>query len=105
MGALQRDAGLWSSLRQPGEAGFRPAGSVRTGQVEAAARLAAAGVGPALVPGNVIPPGLKASIARLDPPLLRPPLSAYARSEFIPLVASFVKVLRKTTTQLHHRRA
>jgi DNA-binding transcriptional LysR family regulator len=80
-------------------AGFRPAGSVRTGQVEAAARLAAAGVGPALVPRNVIPPGLKADIARLDPPLLRP-LSAYARSEFIPLVASFVKVLQKTTRQL-----
>lgn len=80
-------------------AGFRPRGSVRTGQVEAAARLAAAGVGPALVPSNVVPPALDAGIVRLDPPLLRH-LSVYARTEFTPLVDSYVAVLRQTTSEL-----
>src|SRR5918996_749749 len=40
-----------------GRAGFQPRASVRTAQSEAAARLAAAGLGPALVPDNIVPPG------------------------------------------------
>ncbi|MBO9523496.1 MAG: LysR family transcriptional regulator [Nocardioidaceae bacterium] len=84
-------------------AGFRARGSVRTGQVEAAARLAAAGIGPALVPSNIVPPGLRASIVHLDPPLLRP-LAAYGRTEFSPLVDSYVRVLRQTTRHLRRKR-
>lgn len=80
-------------------AGFRPHGSVRTGQVEAAVRLAAAGIGPALIPRNVIPPGLRAAVRPLNPPLLRP-LAAYARNEFSNLADAYVQVLRKTTRHL-----
>ena len=54
-----------------GRAGFQPRASVRTAQSEAAARLAAAGLGPALVPDNIVPPGLDATVARIDPPVTR----------------------------------
>ena len=40
-------------------AGFTPRHAVLTSQVETAARLAAAGAGPTLVPENVIPDGLE----------------------------------------------
>ena len=38
-------------------AGFRPRGTVRTSQAEGAMRLAAVGVGIALVPDNIVAPG------------------------------------------------
>ena len=38
-------------------AGFVPRGTVRTAQAEGAVRLAAAGLGPALVPDNIVLPG------------------------------------------------
>jgi len=81
------------------KAGFRPSGSIRTSQVEAAARLAATGAGVALVPRNIVPPGLDAAVLRLDPPLLREQ-TAYARSEFNAQAASFVNILVTTTTGL-----
>jgi DNA-binding transcriptional LysR family regulator len=52
-------------------AGFTPRHAVLTSQVETAARLAAAGVGPTLVPENVIPDGLDGALLRIEPPLGR----------------------------------
>lgn len=75
-------------------AGFQPQPAVRTTQVEAATRLAAAGLGPAIVPDNVIAPGLDAAVVRPDPPVLRE-LSAYTRSEWTPLSAAFLEALRQ----------
>jgi DNA-binding transcriptional LysR family regulator len=72
---------------------FKPRHAVLTSQVEAAARLASAGVGPALVPENTIPQGLKGSVLRVDPPLGRE-LTVYARSEWSPLAAAFIDVMR-----------
>ncbi len=73
-------------------AGFQPRGAVRTTQVEAASRLAAAGLGPAMVPENVVPQPLGATAAYLDPPVVRE-LSAYTRSEWSPLSSAFVHAL------------
>jgi DNA-binding transcriptional LysR family regulator len=74
-------------------AGFQPRVAVRTTQVEAAARLAAAGLGPAMVPDNALAPGLPARTVRLDPPIRRE-LAAYSRTELSPLAQTFVDVLR-----------
>ena len=46
---------------------LQPRGTVRTSQAEGAARLAAAGLGPALVPDNIVLPGIGASALRLEP--------------------------------------
>src|SRR5207302_7418751 len=46
-------------------AGFNPRGSVRTSQAEGAARLASAGLGPALVPDNIVLPGIEGSVLHL----------------------------------------
>lgn len=72
---------------------FKPSHAVLTSQVEAAARLAAAGVGPALVPENSIPRGLNGSVIGVDPPLGRE-LTVYARAEWTPLAGAFVEVMR-----------
>jgi DNA-binding transcriptional LysR family regulator len=76
----------------PGNA-FVPRHAVLTSQVEAAARLASAGVGPALVPENTIPDGLSGSVLGVDPPLGRE-LAAYARSAWTPLARAFVDLMR-----------
>ena len=81
-------------------AGFQPRVGVRTAQVAAAVNLAAAGLGPAMVPDNVIPPGLDASVAHLDPPLVRE-LAAYTRSEWSPLAATFLESLRQGKWRRH----
>ncbi len=75
-------------------AGFQPRPGVRTTQVQAATALAASGVGPAMVPDNVLPPSLDAAVLRLDPPVLRE-LAAYTRSEWTPLSSAFVDALRQ----------
>lgn len=74
-------------------AGFQPRVGVRTTQVQAATALAAAGLGPAMVPDNVLSPSLDAAVCRLDPPVLRE-LAAYTRSEWTPLSAAFLDALR-----------
>jgi DNA-binding transcriptional LysR family regulator len=74
-------------------AGFQPQVAVRTTQVEAAARLVAAGVGPALVPENVVSAALPAHMARLDPPFVRE-LSVFTRTEWSPLSTAFLEALR-----------
>ena len=50
-------------------AGFEPEWAVRTAQVEVAARLAAAGIGPALVPIKNVPPELHQHVRGVDPPV------------------------------------
>ena len=74
-------------------AGFEPLSAVETSQVEAAARLAAAGLGPALVPDNAVPAGLDAAVLAVDPPVGYD-LAAYARTPFSPLVVDYLKALR-----------
>ena len=76
-------------------AGFQPRAAVRTAQSEAAARLAAAGLGPALVPDNILPSGFEGAILRLDPPVRRE-LVAYARTQWTQAAASLVELIRST---------
>ena len=76
-------------------AGFTPRHAVLTSQVETAARLAAAGVGPTLVPENVIPNGLDAALVRVDPPLGRE-VTVYAREQWGPLGGAFVDLMAET---------
>jgi DNA-binding transcriptional LysR family regulator len=73
-------------------AGFSPRGSVRTSQAEGAARLASAGLGPALVPDNIVLPGIEGSVLRLRPRLIRD-VAAYARTEWSSTAAAFIDVL------------
>ena len=76
-----------------GRAGFQPNAAVLTAQSEAAARLAAAGLGPAMVPDNIVPPGLAATIAGVDPPVTRQ-LVAYTRTQWSPSARAFVDLLK-----------
>jgi DNA-binding transcriptional LysR family regulator len=73
-------------------AGFRPRGTVRTSQAEGAVRLAAVGVGIALVPDNIVSPGINCAVLRFRPRLIRD-VAVYARSEWSPTAAAFVDVL------------
>ena len=75
-------------------AGFRPRGTVRTSQAEGAVRLAAAGLGLALVPDNIILPGIEGAALRLAPRVIRE-IAVYARSEWSPTAAAFIDVLRE----------
>jgi DNA-binding transcriptional LysR family regulator len=74
---------------------FKPRHAVLTSQVEAAARLAAAGVGPALVPENAIPDGLDGYVLKVDPPVGRE-LTVYARADWTPLASAFVELMRQS---------
>jgi DNA-binding transcriptional LysR family regulator len=73
-------------------AGFTPRHAVLTSQVETAARLAAAGAGPTLVPENVIPDGLEGAFLRVDPPLGRE-VTVYAREDWGQLGGAFVELM------------
>jgi DNA-binding transcriptional LysR family regulator len=74
-------------------AGFSPRPAVHTQQVEAAARLAAAGVGVALVPENIVPAELEGNVRRLERPVVRE-LTAYTRTEWSPPARAFLEALR-----------
>ena len=76
------------------EAGFVPQPAVHSSQVEAIARFAACGLGPAMLPQNVIPPDLRSLTRRLRRPLARE-LSAYTRSDWSPLAGAFLRTLRE----------
>lgn len=69
-----------------------PSVVLRSTQTEAAARVAATGLGVTLLPANVIPPDLPALICEPDPPLTRP-LAAYTRGAFGPATQRFVELL------------
>ncbi len=70
------------------QAGFTPRPSLRTGQAEAAVRLAASGLGVALVPVNLVPEHLAPSTRHLRQPIVRR-LAAYTRTQFSPAAAAF----------------
>jgi DNA-binding transcriptional LysR family regulator len=76
-----------------GNAGFRPRGAVRISQAEGAVRLAAAGLGVALVPDNIVLPAVDCAVLRLAPRLIRN-IAVYARTDWSPTAAAFVDVLR-----------
>lgn len=76
-----------------------PPMALRTSQTEAAARLGAAGVGLALLPGNVIPRHLPALICEPDPPLTRK-LAVFARTEFSATTQLYVDFLLSTPAEL-----
>ncbi|MQA73402.1 MAG: LysR family transcriptional regulator [Solirubrobacterales bacterium] len=61
-------------------AGFEPNGVAYTAQVEAATRLAVAGVGPALVPVKTVPAEFADSVRPLDPPVVWE-ISAFAAAD------------------------
>jgi DNA-binding transcriptional LysR family regulator len=61
-------------------AGFAPRPAMQTGQVAAAAHLAAPGLGVTLLPNNVVPHGLNATIRTLKSPVVRQ-LVALARQD------------------------
>jgi DNA-binding transcriptional LysR family regulator len=86
------------------QAGFTPRRTVQTGQVAAAAYLAAAGLGVTIVPHNVVPGGLNAEVRRLKPPLVRE-LVAFTRQDWSPLAESFLDVLREQPWQRRPRGA
>lgn len=73
-------------------AGFEPRAAVRTEQTAAAPGLAAAGLGPALVPSNILTADFEGHVLRPQPPVRRT-LTAYTRGEPDPLAAAFIEVL------------
>jgi DNA-binding transcriptional LysR family regulator len=73
-------------------AGFVPRAAVRTYHTATAMQLAAAGLGPALVPANVVEPGFSGAVLRPDPPVRRE-LVAFTRDDPGPLVTAFSDVL------------
>jgi len=77
-------------------AGFTPRLSVRTEQSSSALSLARAGVGLALLPGNVIPKHYDGVLLRPDPPVLRP-LAVYTRVRPDPITAAFVSAISVET--------
>ena len=85
-------------------AGFRPRGTVRTSQAEGAVRLAAVGVGIALVPDNIVAPGSTAPCCGFAPRLIRD-IAVYARSDWSPTAAAFVDVLRSNHARAPAKRA
>jgi DNA-binding transcriptional LysR family regulator len=88
-----QDHGLAGILEEScRRAGFSPRGSVRTSQAEGAARIASAGIGPALVPDNIVLPGIEGSVLRLQPRLIRD-VAAYARSEWSPTAAAMIDMV------------
>jgi DNA-binding transcriptional LysR family regulator len=73
-------------------AGFTPRAAVHTHHTATAVQLAAAGLGPALVPENVVEPGFAGALLRPDPPVRRE-LAAFSRANPSPLVEAFTDVL------------
>lgn len=73
-------------------AGFRPTGAIETSQAEAAARLAAAGLGPALVPAANVPPELATLARRLAPPVVWE-IVAYTRGTWSATALAFLKIV------------
>ncbi|MGO9972174.1 MAG: LysR family transcriptional regulator [Solirubrobacteraceae bacterium] len=76
-----------------GAAGFSPLIALRTSQVAPAPMLAAAGLGPALVPESIVPAGLHALVRPLRPRHARQ-VVAFAR-EWSPTSRAFLDVLRE----------
>ncbi|MFJ9770360.1 LysR substrate-binding domain-containing protein [Kitasatospora sp. NPDC101157] len=87
------DNGLAELLDQAcARAGFHPRAAVRAEQTSAAPLLAAAGLGPALVPADIVPPHFDGLLLRPDPPIRRT-LTAYTRTRPDPLTVAFAELL------------
>jgi DNA-binding transcriptional LysR family regulator len=76
-----------------------PRASLRTTQFVTAASLGGSGMGPTLLPANVVPADLDALVCEPDPPLTRQ-LSAFSRNPLVGVPARFVALLRETSTML-----
>jgi DNA-binding transcriptional LysR family regulator len=74
-------------------AGFEPRSAVRTAEIEAAARLAAAGIGPALVPIKNIPHDLLPNVRGVDPPVTWRIWAYVVAAELTGNAAAFAKIL------------
>jgi DNA-binding transcriptional LysR family regulator len=74
------------------EAGFTPEAAVRTAQIAAVPSLAAAGLGPALVPVNILAGQQRRAARSLDPPRSRE-LCAFTRAEWSPLARAFLDLI------------
>lgn len=72
----------------------KPQASLRTTQFMMAATIAGAGMGPTLIPANVVQPDLDAIVVEPDPPLLRN-LSAYSRGSLDSHVGRFIDLIRQ----------
>jgi DNA-binding transcriptional LysR family regulator len=82
--AFDRDHGLAEWLYAAcARAGFTPKLAAQLAEVAAVVQLVAAGVGPAFVPANVVPPELDLAIRGLRRPVYRG-IAAYARTRFPP---------------------
>jgi DNA-binding transcriptional LysR family regulator len=75
-------------------AGLEPNGVAYTAQVEAAARLAAAGVGPALVPVKTVPTEFLENARPLDPPVVWEVSAFAAGDRWSPQSAELIAALR-----------
>ena len=78
-------------------AGFAPRPAARAHHSTTALELAAAGVGPALVPGNVVGTPFAASTRPLDPPVSRQ-LVAFTRAEPTAPLKAFIDLLAAHAT-------
>jgi DNA-binding transcriptional LysR family regulator len=72
--------------------GFTPRAAVRSAQIAGVAALAAAGLGTALVPANIVPASQRKSIRSLHPPRARE-LCAFTRSEWSPLARALLDLI------------
>jgi DNA-binding transcriptional LysR family regulator len=78
-------------------AGFTPRAAARTHHTATAIELAAAGLGPALVPGNVIGPDFVRCTVRPNPPIRRE-LTAFTRHYVSPAASAFIETLIEHAT-------
>jgi len=72
--------------------GFTPRAAVRSAQIAGVAALAAAGLGPAVVPANIVTPAGRSSVRALDPPRFRE-LCAFTRSDWSPMACAFLDLI------------
>jgi DNA-binding transcriptional LysR family regulator len=78
-------------------AGFTPRPVVHTARVEAAVELAAAGIGPALVPTNAVPSNLLHASRPLSPPVVWEIDAIGAAPEWSDVAADFLDAVRRTS--------
>lgn len=94
------DHGLHDLVQQTcAAAGFTPGAAVRTRQIDTAVRLAAAGLGPALVPAISVPAEHAHLVAPFTPGLRRP-VAAFGPGLGRPVVRRFLALLTPDTTGL-----
>jgi DNA-binding transcriptional LysR family regulator len=80
--------------------GFTPRPIAETGQVETAVRLAAAGLGPTLVPSHTVSPELRHTIRALERPIIWE-VVAYARAPWPAIVDEYLETFRDSAIQRH----